>query len=94
MTTVLGRCNDPFRVMINRKQIGAEDLENRPRGVIYFNEKGRKEVAVSFQKRKQDEIQHQLLEQKVPLGLIRRTQARLLAQYIRGAKVAGLRFHR
>lgn len=70
--------------LVNRKQIGAKDFEDRPGGAVYLNEKGRKEVVVAYQKRKQDEIQHQVLEQKVPLGLICHTQARLLARYIRG----------
>ena len=45
---------------------------------------GRKEVIVAYQKRKQEEVQHVVLEQKVPLGLIPHIQARLLARVLRG----------
>jgi CRISPR-associated protein Cas1 len=52
--------------------------------VIHLTEKGRKEVLVAYQKRKQDEVQHPVLDQKVPLGLVPHIQARLLARHLRG----------
>jgi len=39
---------------------------------------------VSYQKRKQDEVQHPVMDQKVPLGLVPHVQARLLARHLRG----------
>jgi CRISPR-associated protein Cas1 len=70
--------------LINRRQVGMKDFETQSGGAVYLNEKGRKEVVVAYQKRKQEEVKHQVLEQKIPLGLICHTQARLLARYIRG----------
>ncbi len=43
----------------------------------------RKEVLTAWQKRKQEEITHPYLEEKVPLGLVPYIQAMLLARHIR-----------
>ena len=55
----------------------------RPGGAVYLGDDGRKEVLVAYQKRKQEEIFHPVLERKVPFGLIPHIQARLLARYLR-----------
>ena len=70
--------------LINRRQITAKHFETRPGGAVYLDEKGRKEVVVAYQKRKQEEVMHPVIERKVPLGLISHTQARLLARFLRG----------
>jgi len=69
--------------LINRRQITAKHFESRPGGAVYLNEKGRKEVVVAYQKRKQEEVMHSVIEQKVPLGLVSHTQARILARFLR-----------
>lgn len=70
--------------LINRKQVTIEHLEPRPGGAVYLNEKGRKEVVAAYQKRKQEEVEHQLLAEKTPIGLLPHLQARLLARHLRG----------
>jgi CRISP-associated protein Cas1 len=70
--------------LINRRQITADHFESRPGGATYLNEAGRKEVVVAYQKRKQDEVTHPLLEEKVPFGLMPHVQARILARHLRG----------
>lgn len=70
--------------LINRKQLVPEDFEESLGGAVRFNEKARKEVVVAFQKRKQDEIWHPLLEKKIPFGLVPHIQARLFARFLRG----------
>ena len=70
--------------LINRKQITIEHFEPRPGGAVYLNEKGRKEVVAAYQKRKQEEVDHQLLAEKTPIGLLPHLQARLLARHLRG----------
>ena len=70
--------------LINLKQITEKDFEKREGGAVYLNEGGRKTVVVAYQKRKQDEFTHPLLEEKVPFGLIPHVQARLLARHLRG----------
>lgn len=70
--------------LINRRQLTPEDFEERPGGVVYLNDKGRREVVIAYQKRKQEEVTHPLLERRVPLGLVPYIQARLLARTLRG----------
>lgn len=70
--------------LINRKQITADHFEPRPGGAVYLNEKGRREVVASYQKRKQEEADHSLLAEKSPIGLLPHLQARLLARHLRG----------
>lgn len=69
--------------LINLRQIGPDDFDERTGGAVYLNEKGRKAVVTAYQKRKQDEIFHPVLEQSVPFGLIPHVQARLLARHLR-----------
>jgi CRISPR-associated protein Cas1 len=70
--------------LINRKQVTAKDFVERPGGAIHLNDEGRKTVIVAYQSRKQEELIHPLLEQKLPLGLLPHVQARLLARTLRG----------
>lgn len=70
--------------LINRKQITEKHFEVRPGGATYLNDTGRKEVVVAYQKRKQDEFHHPILDEKVPFGLLSHVQARLLARHLRG----------
>ena len=70
--------------LINRKQVTIEHFEPRPGGAVYLNEKGRKEVLAAWQKRKQEEVEHPLLAEKLPIGLLPYLQARLLARHLRG----------
>jgi CRISPR-associated protein Cas1 len=70
--------------LINRKQVTIEHFEPRPGGAVYLNEKGRKEVVAAYQKRKQEEVEHPLLAEKTPIGLLPHLQARLLARHLRG----------
>lgn len=70
--------------LVNRRQITAKHFVERPGGAVHLGEDGRKEVIVAYQKRKQEELLHPVLEQKIPVGLIPHTQARLLARVLRG----------
>jgi CRISP-associated protein Cas1 len=70
--------------LINRKQITEKHFEVRPGGATYLDNAGRKEVIMAYQKRKQEEFHHSVLDQKVPFGLIPHVQARLLARHLRG----------
>lgn len=70
--------------LINRQQITAEDFEERAGGAVYLSEKGRKTVVVAYQKRKQEEVEHPLIGEKFPIGLLPHAQARLLARHLRG----------
>lgn len=71
--------------MINKRQISADsfkegDLEN----AVWLTDDGKKSVIETIQRRKQEEIQHEFLAEKIPLGLLSYAQALLLARYLRG----------
>lgn len=70
--------------LINRNQIGSDGFVIKENGAVIMDEKTRKEVLTAWQKRKQEQIIHPYLEEKVPLGLVPYIQAMLLARHIRG----------
>jgi len=70
--------------LINRRQVTAQDFEERPGGAVFLKEGGRKKVVVAYQERKQEEIFHGVVQQRMPLGLVPHVQARLLARHLRG----------
>ena len=70
--------------LINRGQLGPDDFEEREGGAVLLNDNGRRAVVTAWQERKQEEVTHPLLEQKLPLGVVPFVQARLLARTVRG----------
>ena len=70
--------------LINRRQLQSDHFEALPGGAIHLTEEGRKAVIVAYQGRKEEEIEHRVLKEKVPLGLLPHVQARLLARHLRG----------
>lgn len=70
--------------MVNRRQIQRNDFIEREGGAVYLTDKGRKDVIVAYQNRKQDEVQHKVVGKKIQIGLIPHIQARLLARHLRG----------
>jgi len=77
-------CDRLALTLINRGQIGERDFDEREGGAVMLNDKGRRSVITAWQERKQEEITHPLLEQKLPIALLPLVQARLLARAIRG----------
>ena len=70
--------------LINQKQIKPNDFTERPGGAMYLSDTGRKTLLTAYQKRKQEEISHTIVNSKIPFGLVPHIQARLLARYLRG----------
>ena len=70
--------------LINRKQVDASGFDAKESGAVLMNDETRKIVLTAWQKRKQEEIMHPYLEEKIPIGLIPYTQAMLLARHMRG----------
>jgi CRISPR-associated protein Cas1 len=70
--------------LINRQQVAPGDFVARPGGAVHLTDEARKTVIIAFQKRKQDAVEHPMLRQQVPLGLLPHVQARLLARHLRG----------
>jgi CRISP-associated protein Cas1 len=70
--------------LINRRQVQEEGFQTVEAGGVVMNDATRKEVLVAWQKRKQEEIQHPFLDEKISFGLVPHVQALLLARYLRG----------
>jgi CRISPR-associated protein Cas1 len=70
--------------LINRRQLRPEHFEELPGGAVHLNDDGRRVVLTAYQKHKEDPVEHRLLEQRCPLGLVPHIQARLLARHLRG----------
>ncbi len=69
--------------LVNLQQIKGKGFNKTETGAVMMDDKTRKEVLVSYQKRKQEEIQHPFLGEKVAIGLLPHCQAMLLARYLR-----------
>lgn len=70
--------------LINLRQIGPDDFSSMENGAIWLTEEGRKRLLVAFQKRKQEELIHPFLKEKVSIGLVPHLQAQLLSRHLRG----------
>lgn len=70
--------------LINRRQVVANDFLVREGGGVSLTDSARKTVVIAYQERKKEPLQHPLLVQPMPLGLVPLVQARLMAQVIRG----------
>lgn len=70
--------------LINMKQIKSAGIKHFESGAFIMNDETRKIVLVAYQKRKQEEIIHPFLKEKVPIGLLFFIQAMLFARFVRG----------
>ena len=70
--------------LVNRQQIKPDGFTQTESGAVTMDDETRKTVLVAWQKRKQEEITHFFLQEKIPIGLLAHIQAQLLARYLRG----------
>lgn len=70
--------------LINRQQIKPTDFLTDMLGGITLKDDSRKLVLQSWQAKKQEEIIHPFLKEKVAIGLLPHVQAMLLARHLRG----------
>lgn len=70
--------------MINLTQVQKKGFKVLETGAVLMDDETRKAVLVAYQKRKQDEIMHPFIEEKVSVGLLFHVQALLMARHIRG----------
>jgi CRISPR-associated protein Cas1 len=70
--------------LINRRQVQPGGFEADSGGAISMDDKTRRAVLTAYQERKREAVQHPLLQEAVPVGLLPHVQARLLARAIRG----------
>src|SRR5439155_273324 len=70
--------------LVNLRQVSERDFERTESGGVVMRDEARKLVLVSYQKRKQEEVVHPFLGERVAVGLLFHLQALLLARYLRG----------
>lgn len=70
--------------LLNRGQVKPKGFKKMESGAVLMDDTTRKEVISAWQERKRDEIIHPFLQEKMSVGLLWYTQARLLARHIRG----------
>ena len=70
--------------MINRNQVSADEFEVSENGAVCVGDKVKKKILAEYQSRKQDEIVHPVIGEKVKIGLLFHVQAMLLSRHIRG----------
>ena len=69
--------------LFNRKQLAASDFLAESQGFL-LKDSTRKKVLGYWQQKKQDQLTHPFLGERVPLGLVPFIQAQLFARYLRG----------
>lgn len=70
--------------LINLRQVNAKGFSKTESGGEKMDDETRKVVLSAYQKRKQDEVTHPFLEEKIPFGMAYFAQALLMARFLRG----------
>jgi len=70
--------------LINLGQIKKKGFAITDSGAVRMDDDTRKTLLLAYQKRKQEEIEHPFLQEKIPVGMLMLAQAQLLARYLRG----------
>lgn len=70
--------------LINLGQVNSRGFVKAETGAVTMTDETRKEVVVAYQKRKQEEIAHPFLGEKVAIGILFHVQALLLSRHLRG----------
>ena len=70
--------------LINLCQVQGKGFQKKEFGAVWMDDDTRKTVLVAYQKRKQEEIEHPFLKEKVSIGILFYVQALLMARYLRG----------
>ncbi len=70
--------------LINLCQVQGKGFQKKESGAVLMNDDTRKTVLIAYQKRKQEEILHPFIKEKVAIGLLPYVQAMLMARYLRG----------
>ncbi len=70
--------------LVNRQQLKGKGFKATETGAVVMDDETRKTLLVAYQKRKQEEIRHPFLDEKMAVGLLPYAQALLFARYLRG----------
>ena len=70
--------------LINLKKIQNNGFKKAESGAVIMSDETRKEVLVSYQNRKQEEVTHPFIGEKIHVGMLFHIQALLFSRYLRG----------
>ncbi|KQC11306.1 MAG: type I-C CRISPR-associated endonuclease Cas1 [Smithella sp. SDB] len=70
--------------LINLRQVQDKGFNKTEAGAVMMNDETRKTLLVAYQERKQEEIYHPFLDEKINIGLLFHVQSMLLARCLRG----------
>lgn len=70
--------------LVNLKQVNARSFKKSETGAVTMSDEARKTLLTAWQKKKQEEVYHPFLGEKMPIGLLPHAQALLLARHLRG----------
>ena len=70
--------------MINNRQIDPSDFLIKETGAVVMKDIARRTLLTAWQERKQDQIVHPFLKEKISWGLVPHAQSLLLARHLRG----------
>ncbi|KRM12372.1 CRISPR-associated protein Cas1 [Paucilactobacillus suebicus DSM 5007 = KCTC 3549] len=70
--------------VINKKILKEKDFVVKEDGAVILTQNARKLFLSEWQKKKQEDITHPYLKEKICWGLVPYTQAALLSRYLRG----------
>lgn len=70
--------------LINLGQVKKKGFKVTESGAVLMDDETRKTLLTEYQKRKQVEIEHPFLKEKMPLGMLLFAQAQLLSRHLRG----------
>ncbi|KIH76349.1 CRISPR-associated protein, Cas1 family [Geoalkalibacter ferrihydriticus] len=70
--------------LINLGQVRKKGFRTMESGAVVMDDDTRKVLLMEYQKRKQVEIEHPFIKEKIPLGMLMFAQAQLLSRYLRG----------
>jgi CRISPR-associated protein Cas1 len=70
--------------LINLRKVQKKGFKKTDSGAVFMDDGTRKELLISYQNRKQEEITHHFLGEKVSIGMLFHIQGMLFARYLRG----------
>jgi CRISPR-associated protein Cas1 len=70
--------------LINKRIVKGTDFQRQENGAVVMADETRKAILTAWQEKKQEQITHPFLQEKLSWGLVPYAQAMLLARHIRG----------
>ncbi|MCL2528351.1 MAG: type I-C CRISPR-associated endonuclease Cas1c [Defluviitaleaceae bacterium] len=70
--------------LINMRQLVKSDFMQKESGAVVLHDDARRNLLTAWQNRKQEQLEHPYLKEKIQWGLVPYTQALLMARYLRG----------